>query len=59
MFYYYVMALFIFIAVPDGQGSIAFIRFSTENLTTVNQILNQTITKDIGLLYLDQVVSMW
>ncbi len=48
----------VFSAEPVGNGSVAFIRFSTANLTTVEGIVNETnVTEMIALLELAQVVS--
>ncbi len=48
----------VFSAEPVGNGSVAFVRFSTENLTTIEGIVNETnVTEMVALLELAQVVS--
>ncbi len=48
----------VFCAEPVGEGSTAFIRFSTANFTTVEEILNDTdVTEMEARLELAQAVS--
>ncbi len=48
----------VFCAEPVGEGSTAFIRFSTANFTTGQELLNYTdVTEMEALLELAQVVS--